>query len=747
MPKYSLRGALALTASAIALTAGSVAYAAAAAPIQEETPDYGTRVAELTVVAKGGAVAAAPAKASLKATEPQAIVSRAAIDQFIPATADYTQIVNLTPSLAGTSSNGPGLGEAKNTLRGFKDGEYNITYDGIPWGDANGVTHHSTAFFPSSTIGAVVVDRGPGEASQLGQATFGGSVNLFSPEVSNTYGGSESLTAGSWNTFMSVTKFNTGDIKELNNAHLLFNFQALTTDGALTYNHAKAFNELVRGVFPLFGSWKLTGLATWNQTKINTNDNAGATLSQVALYGKNFALNNDPTTQNYWGYNRVTKNTWFNYLMLNGDITDTLKLENKIYSYYYKNDTESTVDPTLDLTNPANHSSIKLPGYTKLNVYRIQGDILHLNQDLPFGQLRTGIWLEEAFTGPRARYDYNAINGAIDLRQTNPTAHGFNPPRNIEYIQYSGWKQYQPFVDLEWRVTPKLTITPGLKYMNFDLSVNTDINQKSREPFHGSRTFSKTLYFLTANYKVLDNLAVYAQYATGMLVPDISITQFVGPDLSAIQPQTSTNYQFGGVYHSNKLSLDADVYYIDFKNKLQQVKVGSGASTTEAQFNIGGAVYKGIEAQATYQLTPSLYIFGNGSLNSAKTKGLSVLLPAPVTIVANKQVAGAPVSTAGLGVIYKVGGLSVSLVDKYVGESWANEGEPSNFKVAGYHSADLTAVYNFGRYRVEGAVYNLTDSRKVTSIKPVNKTNVTSTFDQYYYQPERNFQVSLKASF
>jgi iron complex outermembrane receptor protein len=298
--------ALALCLSAIS---GGQALAGDTPPqvvIDPENADYGVRVDELVVTGATGAVAVAPVKSSLAATQPQSIIDRKAIDQFIPVTADYTQIVNLSPSVSGTATNGPGLGEAKATLRGFKDGEYNITYDGIPWGDANGPSHHSTSFFPSSTIGAVVVDRGPGEASQLGVASFGGSINLFSPVVSETMGGSQSLTAGSRNTFLSVTKLSTGAIDQLNGARALFNFQELKTDGALSYSGAKAYNQLIRVVAPIKGSWKLTLLGTWNYTKVYTNDSAGATLNQAALYGKNFALNNDPSTPNYYKYNVVT---------------------------------------------------------------------------------------------------------------------------------------------------------------------------------------------------------------------------------------------------------------------------------------------------------------------------------------------------------------------------------------------------------------------------------------------------------
>ena len=55
----------------------------------------------------------------------------------------------------------------------------------------------------------------------------------------------------------------------------------------------------------------------------------------------------------------------------------------------------------------------------------------------------------------------------------------------------------------------------------------------------------------------------------------------------------------------------------------------------------------------------------------------------------------------------------------------------------------MTLVYRLGRYRLEGAVYNLFDSQKFTSIKP----GKTVPYDQYYFQPERNFQVSLEGEF
>ena len=100
------------------------------------------------------------------------------------------------------------------------------------------------------------------------------------------------------------------------------------------------------------------------------------------------------------------------------------------------------------------------------------------------------------------------------------------------------------------------------------------------------------------------------------------MTQVVNPNLSDLKPQTSTNYQAGAVYHGDRFTADADVYYIDFKNKLQTATVPAATGGTETDnFNLGGATYKGVEGQITFQATDRVFVFANGSINSAKAQG------------------------------------------------------------------------------------------------------------------------------
>lgn len=121
------------------------------------------------VVISGSSVGnRAPVQSSLKATQPQSIITATFIKQSVTDLADFNAVARIAPSVgSGVSANGPGLAESKVTLRGFQDGEYNMTYDGIPFGDTNNPTHHSTSYFPARIIGGMVIERGPGNASNL----------------------------------------------------------------------------------------------------------------------------------------------------------------------------------------------------------------------------------------------------------------------------------------------------------------------------------------------------------------------------------------------------------------------------------------------------------------------------------------------------------------------------------------------------------------------------------------------------
>ena len=147
------------------------------------------------------------------------------------------------------------------------------------------------------------------------------------------------------------------------------------------------------------------------------------------------------------------------------------------------------------------------------------------------------------------------------------------------------WHQEQAFIDFDWSPLPNLKISPGFKYVNFTRTLDaqedtlTDtVKGKSVSVIGsilGTNTYNSPLYFLTANYKITPSLALYGQYATSFLIPQLSELQVLGVSLQNLKPETTTNYQTGLVYSKGPISWDADLYLIDarkYERRLQRLR-------------------------------------------------------------------------------------------------------------------------------------------------------------------------------
>lgn len=709
--------------------AQSVDPAATAAP--ESTSALDAEAIKSRVVITGSAVGnRAPVQTSLKATQPQSIITATFIEQSVTPLGDYNAVAKIAPSVgSGESANGPGLAETKVTLRGFQDGEYNMTYDGIPFGDTNDPSHHSTSYFPARIIGGMVIDRGPGNASNLGQATFGGSINLYSKELSQDFHFTPYVTLGTWNTKMLGAQIDSGVLSGFGDATMMFNASRLTTDGYLTLNRVTEDNYQFKLQRPLGRDTSVTVFSTYNKINSYVPDKNGVTLAQAAKYGKNYSLNNDPTSQNYFGYNFNYKTTDFEYIRLQSKLANW-SVDNTLYTYAYNNDTYSGQDATGATANGTKSGASgnkNVPGYNKLNAYRVNGDIFKAENKLDAGLLRVGVWLESS-NSDRHTYDLDWTLGVPNPKEKTD-------PKSISYNQRSSWKQYQPFVEFEWHPIADWSITPGLKYMNFQRSVDATVNQGTRIATKADQTYTSTLPFLTVNYSISREWSAYAQIAKGFLVPDLSMFYVNNPDLSTPKPQTSTNYQLGTVHHSRNLTLDADVYYIDFNDKI----ASTGTGNDLVYYNQGGVVYKGVEAAATYYVGSGFSLHANGSVNSAKAKESGL------------QVAKAPETTSALGLLYKAHGLYGSLIAKNVGTQYAKDGEPAAYKIPSYTTTDLTLGYRWTvlgpmvkNLKTQIGINNLFDKQEVTALSVNSKG---TAYNQYTYQAARSWSVSVSADF
>ena len=749
---------------------------------------------------------AAPAKASLDTTEPQTIINRDYIENFVPPTADYVTILSIVPGMTGGDPNGPGLsdGGAKNTLRGLGDGNFVMQYDGVPFGDTNGPTHHNISYFPGSTIGSAVVDRGPGNAGNMGASTYGGTVKLFSQVLSDDPHAMGSFSYGSFGTQLEVANLQTGAVDWLGGSKFMLNIQGLDSDGALSFQDVREKNFLFKSETPLGPDWKLTLFADYSYLKEHLDDNNGDTPGQVMAFGKNFSLQNtNPNLPTYWAYNWTNKETDLDYIRLQGDITSSTHLDNTAYTYAYWNHTFSPNSQVQTLSEAQNGisedtlgkswlvfngttlgkaaPSADLLAYDKVNAYRVFGDIVRLSQDYDFGwvsgEVRTGAWLEEQTTH-RYKYMFDMTQCAaqnvdpwnVGLSQAAAMC-GVGPAKaspgkyeqngNLGFAkddEYSGWQQYQPFLEVDIKPIEGLTLTPGVKYVHWNHDVDAQVAQGSTcgvslacagynklgQSFTQSFVTTDTLPFFQANYKIEPNWSVYFEYAKGIYVPDVTAFENKTPVAAGSfpAPQTTTNYQWGTVFYADQFTFDADLYMISVNNNYVNLPC-SFDKTESCYVNNGKALYKGIEGEGTYafdQVGPAdlrgLSIFLNGALMSSKADG-GLWEP------------NAPRWTVAAGLLLKKGDFKFALIDKVVGAQYSDAANNDLYRLPSYNNLNLTAGYTFGNVEASINIDNLLDSRSVVSIsEDGNNLGFTAnSTDQYFYQSPRSVMGTLKVKF
>ncbi|OYY89397.1 MAG: TonB-dependent receptor [Sphingomonas sp. 28-66-16] len=739
----------------------------------------------------------APVSVSLTTTQPQAAVSREYIDNA-NAGSDFFSLIALTPGVSLTgNNNGAGFTETKAQIRGFQDGEYNVTYDSIPFADTNNPTHHSTSFFPSNTIETIVVDRGPGNASQLGQATYGGNINLYSRAVSDATGIEADLIGGSFNSFIGRLTLQSGKVAGLGDAKFVVSGQYLRSDGALSYSPVEDKNLFVKAVIPIGSRNTLTLLATYNRNYYYQSDvqkgstcggftaaapaAPGSTLtinncsptSDIGRFGLNYGLSNDPTRTDYFGYNRTDKNTDFEIVRLQSELGSGFSMDNRLYTYQYSNQTFSgnglatvstvggvttftqnkgkiytgfsgagtAASPYVRITGPATD----IQGYDKLNSYRNYGYIGQINYEFSMGKVRVGAWYEHS-DSDRHTYDLDRTTGRPSYNENfnngNGTAAQSALPgiglADIAYDQQSNWDQYQLFGEFEFRPVSTLSITPGVKYIHFTRGISALVNQKARSPLNTNATWTQTLPFATVNWQVMPNWAFYGQYAKGFYVPDLSSfyssSASLGTSLSNLQPQTTTNYQIGTVWHGSRVSIDADGYIINVSNKIGTCN--TVGCDTSLLINIGQVRYKGVEGGITVSPFRGLTVFGNASYNEARS------------VTSGAQVAKAPFSTAAIGAIYSSGGLRASFSQKFTGPSYATEysgAGPRNYRIAPYSLGEFAISYQFLKnFRLGATVSNVFDDRSIYAIAAGKTYGVD---DQFNVNAPRQVLVTLRVTY
>ncbi len=682
------------------------------------------------------ALTAAPTDSNLDTYQPESVVNIPFIANYLAPTADYSTIANIAPSVANVVTNGPGLSDARRaTVRGFTDTQYNVTYDGIPFADTNDFSHHTTSYFPAKMIGRVVVDRGPGTASGIGEATFGGTIALYSKDPRTDEAIIPTISYGSYNTYLAHIEANTGLIRSLNQASGIASYQYMRTDGYQTEVKMTRDTTYIKYLQPIGNNTTLTFLSNYNSIKFNNP--LPISQTQIDTLGRNFGLSGDPKNILYWGYNNRRNKTDFEYIGIDSAVTPTLHLVDKAYTFYYNN---GSYDTTSIGTKAWDKGDIV--GRYKLSAYRAWGDTLNIAWDNSFGTLSFGTWFDYE-RSPRYQYGLDYTKGKVL---------DYNPTANVTTAYFYNMLNYlytnQSFVQYDWRFSKQLTINTGVKEVYFKRKIDASINQTTKTPLDYTKANSKPLGYLSANYSLQNEWTAYAQLAQGYLAPNLNQFYVPDPTKNQAKAQETVNYQVGTVYKKDRFNADADLYYIDYKNFphfTNDLTTGQSILVMAK-----GAYFSGIETEATYQLDGGFSIYGNGSINQARYKKSKL----DVDQVARQ--------TAALGLLYDHNGIFGSFLAKYVGHSTVyfsslstgfnpdvRSSATATGTSGGYMISDVALGYGFKTglkvprsVKVRLEVNNVFD-RKVQVLDSFSSAGV-KLFDVL---PTRNYFLTISAEF
>jgi iron complex outermembrane receptor protein len=716
---------LALQASAVAQTIdlGEVSASATTGSVEEDA---------VTPAKRGTAAAVAPTQGSLYATEPETIINQNFISNIAAPASDYLSIAQFAPSVQDSNPNGAGFDSQVGSIRGFQDGQYNVTFDGIPFSDPFNFNHHTTSYFPAPVIGSVTVDRGPGTASQIGDATFGGTIALTSEQATPDPSGRIFAAYGSANTYQEFAEGDFGSIAATGGTTGYANYGHIQTDGLLQEAGQRQDNYVVKLQQPVGSSTVLTVFSEYDDMDFQAYFTQP--LSQTDLFGISYGgLNTNPNSQNYFLYNINRRRADFDYFGIQSD-QGIFRFDNKVYTYDLDDHTEAGVVQQISLPNQVLLPQGGVPGIAAIEFYRAIGDVAKLEADFGSGFFATtvklGVWTEFA----RETNSEQSIN-LITQKVTQ-----FNPlllPSTSIINNRGDDNTTQTFIEFDWTPLPGLTVIPGFKHIDFsrDFQGNSGLGTPNAS---NSQNFSVNLGSTEINYRVTPQLSTYAEWATGFQAPQVNVVASPNAQTSDLSPQQTINYQTGVVWKSDRLVADLDGYYINFRNAIgsEVEPFGLLGGTTTVFFNEGGVIYKGIEAEATYVLGDGFSITGNGSLNSAAVKRTGL------------QIANSPVSTAAAGVIYDQDDLFGSVLTKYVGHSFAGPGElPAanpNVRVPSYNFTDLSVGYRlpYG-LKAEFRIDNLLDHHTET----LSSGSTTSTPSTFYYLASRFYEARLSVGF
>ena len=592
------------------------------------------------------------------------------------------------PSMTSYSDAGNSQGYSYLRLRGIDQTRINITLDGVPLNEPE----DQGAYFSNypdilNSVGRLQIQRGVG-TTKNGVASYGGSIQLFSPNLNDSAKTTFGLGYGSFNSLRVFGEYNSG-VK--NRKALYARASHIYSDG-YKYN---SFNNsqsvfLSGGLFYDKSTWKLNILAGQQQNGMAWIGVSDSLINDDRRNNANTEQEKDRfmqclvQLQNYWQINYLSA------------------IQSSVYYTFLKGDYD------FDLNN-----YIGLPSTDELYNYAVRSNL-------------TGFFTNYTFSKKRFNWTTGFHGNVYDRRHTGSEKAMGRLYRNTGYknevstftkADYT-FHRFTFFADMQYR------------YVNFDYDGSVALQKMSWRFFNPK-----------AGLSVAINPGSTVYYSIGGTGREPTRNDMFGgeddlladnsghPVLSGTDAEYVINHELGFRYKKNRLDFNLNLYYMDFDNEIVlDGKFGpNGLALTN---NVEQSIRTGIELSVAYDLSKHFALINNSSFNYSRIKEqketFSPILTPPVII--NQEA------------VYTAGRLSIALSARYQHRSYIDFANSET--VNGYFLLNSRASY-----RVKGFLYSLFVNN-ITNTQYFNHGYVD--FDESrksFVQAPVNFYTSVQYSF
>ena len=596
-------------------------------------------------------------------------------------------LLSETPSITNYSDAGNSQGYSYFRLRGIDQTRINMTLDGVPLNEPE----DQGAYFSNypdilNSVSKIQIQRGVG-TSKNGVASYGGSVQLFSPNLYDSTKTTFGLGYGSFNSLRAFGEYNSG-VKS--RKALYVRASQIYSDG-YKYNSSNNSQSVYisSGLFYDKSTWKMNLLAGHQQNQLawlgvsdslisidrqtNANKNERDQFTQcLAQLQNNWRPNNSSSVQSSVYYTFLKGNYDFNWNNFLG-LPTTVEL----YNYAFQS---NLIGFFSNYTFSKKHFNWTTGIHG--NAYNRQ----HIGSEKTLGQLykNTG-YKNEASVFTKADYTFKRLTFFADIQ-----------------YRYSSF-DYQGTVALDkmqWNfINPKAGLSVEVKQNSV---VYYSIGSTGREP-------TRNDIFGGNDDLLADSL--------GNAIVSIKTPEYV------------VNHELGFRHQSSKLNFNMNLYYMDFKNEIVlDGKFGpNGLALTN---KVEQSLRTGVELSVTYKISKHFSLINNSSFNYSRIKEQKEVFAPILTppLIINQEV------------VYFYKGFLVAISGRYQDKSFIDFANTST--VNNYFLLNGRVSYEIRAFQFSVFVNNITNSKYVN--------NGYVDFDgskKYFVQAPINFYASIKYSF